>query len=123
MFNKGRSSSDPIGYSFVHSINGLEIIPSEKPKILLCACKNNQKKNGILIVNLDILNSNSDIKNKDENYLKFIETETFFVKCLCHIKWENNNKDDENIDLNNSNSFFYDNTNMENKENIITGIR
>ena len=109
-----------IGYSFVQTTNGLKIIPSENPKFLLCAYLSKSKKNGILIINLDILKSNLDVKNEDENYLKFIETETFSVKCLCHIK-EQNNKDDENIDLNKSNSFFNNNTNMENKENIIAG--
>ena len=110
-----------IGYSFVQITNGLEIIPSENPKFLLCACKNNQKKNGFLMVNLDILSSNSEVKNEDKNYLKFIETKNFSVNCLCHIKEQNNNKGDENIGLNNSNSFYNNNTNMEIKEYIIVG--
>ena len=111
-----------IGYSFIPNINGLEIFPSENPKFLLCAClsKSNKKKNGFLIVNLDILSNNSNVKNKDENYLKFIKTETFCVNCLCHIKGQNN-KDDENNDLNNSNSFFNNNNNMEIKGYILAG--
>ena len=88
-------------YSFILSINGLLCMPPEENnikknqnKVLLCACKKyrNNKKNGILLVNI----SDKDIK---EN---FYDTETFEVYCFCPIKYElnqnNKNKDDKIYD-------------------------
>ena len=73
------------GYSFVLSINGLCLINSDKidanKKLLLCACKkyNNEKKNGILVIYVDLDKKYSTF----EHY--FYETGNFEVFCFCQI--------------------------------------
>ena len=85
------------GYSFNISINNLALIPREEiksnNKILFCACKryNNNKKNGILLINPN-LGDNKSIKNE------FYDTDNFEVYCFCPIlKFENN------LEINNKN--------------------
>ena len=80
------------GYSFVQITNGLEVIPKENAKILICACNHTsiyeEGKNGILLINLDILkNESSEIKN-EKQYLNFLNTKSFCVNCVSHISSE-----------------------------------
>ena len=79
------------GYSFTQITNGLEAIPKENPKILVCACNHTSEedKNGILLINLNLLKLNSEIKEEDKNkYLYFLKTKNFYVNCICHISSE-----------------------------------
>lgn len=73
-------------YSFETSPNGIYLINiNDKDKILLCACKYylEGQKNGILLVNPDIEDS------QDINEL-FYDTEEFEVYCFCQISMINN---------------------------------
>jgi hypothetical protein len=66
-------------YSFIISTNGLALMPREeidsRNKVLLCACKkyNNNDKNGILLVELNL------------QYEKFYDTGDYEVYCFCPI--------------------------------------
>ena len=85
------------GYYINNTINdfGLGLLtPSEDDindtnnnKILLCACKNNESKNGILLINI-----NNIVKydgEEDESIIKFIETGTFEAYTFCQLKTKN----------------------------------
>ena len=78
------------GYSFILSSNGLCLINSDKidknKKLLLCACKkyNKEKKNGILLIFIDLEKKN----NKYKHY--FYDTGNFEVFCFCQISQVNN---------------------------------
>jgi hypothetical protein len=81
--NKTKSEilSDNEEYSFVFSVNGLEIMDlgiDNKNKVLLCACKKyiKNQKNGILVVNFE--------GSKNINHF-FHETNNFEVYCICPI--------------------------------------
>ena len=80
------------GYSFVQITNGLEVIPKENPKILICACNHTsimeEEKNGILLINLDILKNESSEINNQEQYIYFLNTKSFCIKCISHISSE-----------------------------------
>ena len=80
------------GYSFVQITNGLEVIPKENPKILICACNHTsimeEEKNGILLINLDILKNESSEINNQEQYIYFLNTKSFCVNCISHISSE-----------------------------------
>ncbi len=62
------------GYSYILSSNGLSIIENKNDKILLCACKqyNKRQKNGIFLMNLNY-------------HTKFIDTKDFEVHCFHQI--------------------------------------
>jgi hypothetical protein len=58
---------------------------------LVCACNHTSEedKNGILLINLNLLKHNSEIKEEDKNnYLYFLKTKNFYVTCICHISSE-----------------------------------
>ena len=73
------------GYSFIHTPYGLSVVgedgPPPKNKILLCACKkySEGQKNGILLINLQLLET--DIKKNTF----FYDTGDFEVYCFCPI--------------------------------------
>ena len=73
------------GYSFIHTPYGLSVVgedgPPPKNKILLCACKkySEGQKNGILLINLQLLET--DIKKN----IFFYDTGDFEVYCFCPI--------------------------------------
>ena len=73
------------GYSFILSINGLCLINNDKidanKKLLLCACKryNNETKNGILVIFVDLEKKYNAFKHY------FYETGNFEVFCFCQI--------------------------------------
>ena len=84
-------------YSFSYTTNGLSIMSNEpkkenvsniKNQILLCACKKyiKKQKNGILLVNMEIL--------QDNLYLSkiFYNTGDFEVYCFCPLLSFNKNK-------------------------------
>ena len=75
-------------YSFVLSQNNLCLISKENEnnnKFLLCACKDESQKNGILLVKIEINNYNSLSS-------RFFDTKDFEVYCFCQIcKFENPN--------------------------------
>ena len=82
----GRVLSEEIkNYSLIYSNNGLSLIPREEidtdNKILLCACKKytKNKKNGILLVNLNKYYNRYNIKTY------FYDTKSFEVYCFCPI--------------------------------------
>ena len=71
---------------------GLGILtPSEDnindDKILLCACKNNESKNGILLININKIEKYNG--EKDEKIIKFIETGKFEPYTFCQLKMIN----------------------------------
>ena len=71
------------GYSVSHGMTSLDIIEVENKKFLICACNKIKKnlKNGVLIIDLDVLN----YKTIDEQkFIFFLETE-FSVRSICHI--------------------------------------
>ena len=76
-------------YSFINEVNGLCIIDLEKEnqKVLLCACKKYTKKqkNGILLINTELLYN-------EELTTNFIEIDSFEVNCFCQINIKENNK-------------------------------
>ena len=74
-------------FSFIYNANGLEIFPPKNvennkypKKVLLCACKKylKNKKNGILVVNIDF-----NIQLNIDYY--FYDTKNFEVYCFCPI--------------------------------------
>ena len=69
---------DIIGYSFNLNSNALSLISNKKNKnkILLCACKKNEK-NGILYINIK--------KDEPKFNFHFIETKGFEVFCFCQL--------------------------------------
>ena len=97
--NRGKIIKEIEGYSFINSMNGLNILTYEEKnnkekKLLLCSCKKNellQEKNGILLIDIEkIKNTNSN--DKSENYIKFFETNDFEVYSFCPlINKENKN--------------------------------
>ena len=86
------------GYYFNNTINdfGLGILtPSENNinnKILICACKNNEAKNGILLINIDNIEKYKGDNN--EKIIKFIETGTFEAYTFCQLKMKNDTQTD-----------------------------
>ena len=92
------------GYYFNFSVNSIYSIDTNKinsfndnKKILLCSCRK-KRKNGILVVNIDLEN-NEFIEN-------FYETENFEPSCFCQISNISNNNsilndisDENNIDI------------------------
>ena len=80
-------------YSFSNSINGLKVLnPDDINKnILLCACKNNIKKqNGILLINTNKIQNDDNI----EKSLEFFETGNFEVCAFCPLFVNGNIKTD-----------------------------
>ena len=74
-------------FSFIYNSNGLEIFPPKNvennkypKKVLLCACKKylKNKKNGILVVNIDF-----NVQLNIDYY--FYDTKHFEVYCFCPI--------------------------------------
>ena len=82
------------GYSF--SISSYKLIllsHNEKNKTLICGCTkySSDQKNGILIVNFDLKEEESIKTN-----IKFEETDSFNLNCICYLKninKENNNRE------------------------------
>lgn len=91
IYNKSlrKITFEVIGYSFIPSSNGLNIVTRNENTIILCACKKYLKdqKNGILLVNYEMG------KKKKINHI-FYNTKYFEVYCFCSIfiKDELNNK-------------------------------
>ena len=79
-------------YSFSNSINGLRVLNSEErnKNVLLCACKKNGTKNGILLINTDKIQNSDNI----EEYLEFYETGNFEVSAFCPLFGYGNIKTD-----------------------------
>ena len=80
------------GYSFSISPYKLILLShNEKNKTLICGCTkySSEQKNGILIVNFD-LNEEEIIKTN----IKFEETDSFNLNCICYLK--NKNKENNN---------------------------
>ena len=75
-------------YSFIYTMNGLTVIPSEEieseNKILLCACKKYLKcqKNGILFINIKFIVNNIHGININSH---FYETGNYEVYCFCPL--------------------------------------
>ena len=89
------------GYYINNTINdfGLGILTPSKNdikdnnnKILLCACKNNEAKNGILLINIDNIEKYKG--DNDEKIIKFIETGTFEAYTFCQLKMKNDTQTD-----------------------------
>ena len=87
----GKIINEIEGYSFINSMNGLNILTCESgsgalKKMLLCSCKKNellQEKNGILLIDVEKI-QNSKEKNND-NYIKFFETGNLEVYSFCPL--------------------------------------
>ena len=80
------------GYSFSISPYKLILLShNEKNKTLICGCTkySSEQKNGILIVNFDLFEEESIKTN-----IKFEETESFNLNCICYLK--NKNKENNN---------------------------
>ena len=69
-------------YSFSKSESCFELIARDNSLILICACKNNKKGSGLLIINLEILNCG---KKYDKRYINFFEIGNFNVDSICQI--------------------------------------
>ena len=82
------------GYSFSISPYKLILLShNEKNKTLICGCTkySSEQKNGILIVNFDLKEEESIKTN-----IKFEETDSFNLNCICYLKninKENNNRE------------------------------
>ena len=82
------------GYSFSISPYKLILLShNEKNKTLICGCTkySSDQKNGILIVNFDLKEEESIKTN-----IKFEETDSFNLNCICYLKninKENNNRE------------------------------
>ena len=100
------------GYSFTKISKSWDFIDirSKKYLIIICGIIIAKQKNGILLIDLDILNK-TDNENDDE-FIKFFETENeFFYESVCHL---------HNID---ANSEVKNNLNITNStSNIISNI-
>ena len=77
-----KSVNEIKGYSFINDQNGLQIITLNEEsiniRILLCACKNDDNKNGILLIYL----------NEENIFNDFYPTSNFEVYCFCQLKIE-----------------------------------
>ena len=98
--NKKAFEINILNYSFSYTINGLTIMPRKKEKeseienkVLLCACKKYVKnqRNGILLVNMQIIQETELIISKN-----FYKTGSFEVYCFCPLLYFKNNKILEN---------------------------
>ena len=88
------------GYSFSKNEYNSEIIYNGHSIQFLCGCKNiKNKKNGILVINLEFLKYKKR-EGEKEKYINFYETGDFKVDSICHIIDNNNNdiKDDYSND-------------------------
>ena len=102
-FNSKKIIYEISGYSFAQYSKSMVLFPKDKPRILMCPCKKaiGKKQNGILFINLDILQKTDseiiNIKNNDEEYIKFYNSQNFKINCFClllnqpHIKIKSNN--------------------------------
>ena len=84
-------------YSFTVSPFRLKLVErNEFNKVLICACTkySSEQKNGILIVNFDLKN-----KDKIDTKIKFEDTNSFSVNCICHLNINEEEKENNNIYL------------------------
>ena len=94
------------GYSFTKISKSWDFIDirSKKYLIIICGIISAKQKNGILLIDLDILNK-SDNENDDE-FIKFFEAENeFFYESVCHLhNIEANSEIKNNLNITNSTS-------------------
>ena len=106
------------GYPFSKNSKSWDFIDirSKKYLIIICGIISANQKNGILLIDLDILN-NIDNEN-DEEFTKFFETEIgFFYESVSHLhNPEAKNEDKNNLNITNSNSNI-----IYNEEYILVG--
>ena len=106
------------GYPFSKNSKSWDFIDirSKRYLIIICGIISANQKNGILLIDLDILN-NIDNEN-DEEFTKFFETEIgFFYESVSHLhNPEAKNEDKNNLNITNSNSNI-----ISNEEYILVG--
>ena len=86
----GKIINEIEGYSFINSMNGLNILTCEsgsgaQKKMLLCSCKKNellQEKNGILLIDVEKIQNSKETNN---DYIKFFETGNLEVYSFCPL--------------------------------------
>ena len=91
-------------YSITPKSNSLVTYPKEQPKILLCPCskKSDKQNNGILIIDLNIINTGCKERKELKKFLYFFDSKNIEVNCIC-ILFNKQSTETEEISTTNKN--------------------